>query len=181
MGVFERAIAEVAHDPGGWIIIALLLGFLMLIFPWRHPRTIVTRRTYKFPPEAVWAAMRQPHPNQLSESPDPFDPAVVTCVYKNPLLGAAGAPMTVRLRILLSEPPVRHVSRVEDLNGRPFPFGEASTLSEAVRPNAGGCEAFVIFEGDMTTSFQALRTRWLQARMLAKIRRQLKRGVVVGS
>ena len=174
--MFERALAEVTHDPAGWITIALLLGCLVMAFPWRHTRTIVTRRTFNFPPEAVWVALRAPHPSQISETRDPSDPDVAVCTFKRPLGGVDSPPIVLRLRVLLDEPPLRHVVRFEDVNGRPFPFGLASTLSEAIRPTKRGCEVIVIFEGELNSSFHALWTHWSQTRGLSIVARALRKG-----
>ena len=167
--MLERAIADIIHDPVGWGMIAILIGSLVLAFPWRHRHTIVSRRTYPYKPAAVWQALRMPPPKTISETQDQFDPEVWILTLKRTLGGAGAPPIVVRVRRLLEDAPHRHVVRIEEIGGRRFPYGEDSTITEALRETAQGTEAIVVFDGALNTSLHALAMRMGLRRVLANV------------
>ena len=179
--MFERAIAEVTHDPYGWITIALLIGSLVLAFPWRHRRVIVTKRIIRAAPEAVWESLRKPPAHITSQTPDPFDPNIIIVTYARPGLELGNRAITARLRILLSDPPRRQVTRFEEVAGKPFPFGKGSSATEALEQVPGGTLAVIIFDGEFNSSLNALRMRWVIRRALARVAKERARAGVAAN
>ena len=167
----------------------LLLGYLVFIFPSRGRRTIVTQRTFRATPEAVWALLRTAPANIVSQTVDPFDQAVtiITAQPKwarfkpearpgdEPSRQSAGA-VTSRLRVLLHEPPLKVVTRFDDIGGRPFPFGKDSTLTEQLEAVPSGTKVVLCFDGELGSSLQALAMRLTQRRTLANVGKALRLG-----
>jgi hypothetical protein len=157
--LFEGAVAEVVGDPVGWITIALLIGALVLAFPWRHRVSLVARRTYSHPVATVWTALRSTPPYVISDAQDPHDPQARIIVVARRLTKGA-APITMRVRVVLEDPPRQRIIRIDEIAGLQFPYGNDATLSESVRETGRGSEVILIFDGLLASSLSALAMRW---------------------
>ena len=185
----SAVVANVIRDPVGWLVIALLMGYLVFIIPSRGRRTLIAHRTFKAPPEAVWALLRTPPGNIVSQTVDPFDSAV-TIITAQPKWARfkpearqgdgsqrqLGVAVTSRLRVLLHEPPLKVVTRFDAIGEQPFPFGEDSTLTEELVVVPGGTKAVLCFDGTLGSALQALAMRLTQRRTLANVAKGLRRG-----
>ena len=164
----------------GWVVIALLLGSLVFFLPWRARRTIVLQRRYPYAPGVVWDQLFADPPNLISHTSDPFDPAVKIVTFEAGF-GAAKRPVVSRIRVLNEEKPVRSVTRIEELDGIVFPFGEDSTIAGELRPVAGGSLAILAFDGMLKSSLEAVSMRWRLSRQLKQAARTLAQSKVGGT
>ena len=163
-------MSAILHDPVGWGVIALIIGYLVFILPWRRRYTIVTSRSFRAIPDAVWAQLRTPPPNIISQALDPSDPHVTVVTTKHAWNGAM---VTSKLRVLLLEPQQQVVIRFEQIDDKAFPYGEDGTLTELLQPRPNGTRVALAFDGMLNSSVAALKMRWIQRSALAKVSKGL--------
>src|SRR5262245_24187327 len=116
--------------------IALLLGTVVLIWPWRRVSRLVVTRTFRTTPDVAWDALiefgevtantSERHPlipsslvscTQISKEPEVWE-----YVYDNS--GGRRVLSVERRRVLWRERPHRYVEQVEQWNGMPLPVGQ---------------------------------------------------------
>ena len=73
------------------------------------------------------------------------------------------------------------VTRIEELDGIVFPFGEDSTIAGELRPVAGGSLAILAFDGMLKSSLEAVSMRWRLSRQLKQAARTLAQSKVGGT
>jgi Zn-dependent protease len=116
--------------------LVLLLGIIVLIWPWRRMSRFVVTRSLRTTPDAAWDALidigeildngNERHPliprNLVSRTKVSEDPEVWEHVYDRS--GGRRAVLSVEhRRVLQRDRPRRYVNRIEQWNGTPLPFG----------------------------------------------------------
>lgn len=130
----------------------VLLGCILLLFiPFRHVTRITASRILKTDAHTVWTMGVAVADFAPGDRPgNPLLPATIAGYrkvsdspavheYKLDTSGGQGRTFTtMRTRTLVSEPPRRHVSTVEDVNGAPYPLGRDSRISLTLEDVPGG-------------------------------------------
>lgn len=139
--------------------LALLLGVIVLIWPWRRASRFVVTRTLPTTQEVAWDALidigeiadiaGERHPlipgNLVSRTNVSADPEIWEHVYDKS--GGRRAVLSVeRRRVLQREKPHRYVSRLEQWNGKALPLGAGAFTEYRFEEVADGVRVTITHE-----------------------------------
>ena len=166
---------------------ALIAGAIVLSWPFRREWRFVLRRLIAAPPETIWETY---HPGAETDAHADFHRDMVSSrkldgwpvVWEHVVDGSGGHRthlMTMRFETLSEQRPLRSELRNSEVDGRPYPFGEAHRETLELQPRPDGTLVTLGFSGEALSLWHLL-SLWRHHRgYLRRLQRFCENGGVV--
>jgi Zn-dependent protease len=174
--------------------LVLIVGVIVLIWPWRHASRLVVTRTLQASRPAAWAALIDI--GEITDSTSPRHPLVPNelvsrkKISENPEIwesvfdksgGRRAALWVVRSKVLKREEPLRFVSRAEELNGQTLPLGADSYFDYQFEEASAGTRVTLTCQMVTRTLWHYINLRRFYGKLLDKPARFFANGDVAST
>ncbi len=177
-------------DIGGVIasigLFGLIGGLIVLSWPFRREGRFTFRRVIAAPPERIWGVYRidldDPgnaafHSGVVSAERPADDPRMQDLVID--ASGGHGTHLVkVRSEVLVEEKPARYVTRLCELDGKPFPFGADNSETFELQDRPEGTLVTLTWRGETASLWQLFAVWRMLRSFLPRLARFCESGVV---
>ncbi len=168
-------------------MLGLVIGLIVLSFPWRRNFQFRVERVIDAPREKVWDSYRNDpgnadwaafHQDTVSVDSVDGDPALQDIVVDSS--GGHGTHLvTVRSRTLAEARPESYETRIEAIDGKDFPFGAEHAETLELLPHPDGTAAGLDWQGETRSLWQYLGVRRAVRGYMDRLKRYCETGEVV--